>query len=272
MVGTTNQQTSDIDWTSSLISVTGTASLSGTVMPVIYLDGDTLTESGFENGTSLDFTILTATGGYTGTFDDISSISESLYAFLDLSLDYSSSSSVVLNVSRNDTTLEDVANTKNQKSVATALDYSDHDNDVYAAILTLSESGARNAYNQVDGEHAASTQGAISQNATLVGATIEGRVNQAFDASGEILPSMQIATHGAAAEIAIYYTTWMRAYGSVGSVDTTANTASLDTSAADVMVGADAAMGETCFGVFAGYQHGEYNADSVGSSSSDDAY
>ena len=268
VVGTTDQATSEIDWAASSIEVSGSATLSGTLETVVLLDSGALSESDLEEGETLTFDILEATDGYTGTFDDITSD----YAFLNVSLDYSSSTTVALNVTRNSTSFSDVAGTKNQKSVASALESGDHDNDVYAAILTLDENGARKAYNKVSGEQAASTQGGIAQNASIVGATVGARVNQAFDASGSSVPGMQIATHGAAAATAIDYTAWTRAYGSVGSVDATANTASMDSSAVGVMIGADAAMGDVRLGVFAGYQHGEFDADDIGSSASDDAY
>ena len=267
VVGTTDVNTDTTVWTASEISVTGTATLSGT-LAIALVDGQGyVTDSRFEAGDAFSVTVLSA-DDIEGEFTTVDS---SAYAFLDVSLDYSDTT-VTLNASRNDTTFTDVANTTNQKSVASALENGSHSGDVYTAILSLSESEARKAYNQVSGESAATTQGGIAQNATIVGSTISARVNQAFDASGAPLPGMQIATHGAAAATAIDYTTWTRAYGSVGSVDATANTAALDTSAAGVMIGADAAMGDVRLGVFAGYQHGEYDADDIGSSSSDDAY
>jgi len=128
---------------SDSLVITGTATLNGGTVSV-------LAGSGAYDTTTL-YTILSATGGVTGTFADVTSN----LAFLTPSLSYDADS-VSLTLTRNSTTFADVALTANQYAVASALDrgYSSAGGDmstVYNTLLGLSSAGARSAYDQVGG-------------------------------------------------------------------------------------------------------------------------
>jgi outer membrane autotransporter protein len=245
--------------THSQVQVNGTASLAGTVNVTTVGTAPNLSR----------YTILTADGGRTGTFDTVADN----YAYLDAALSYTATT-VDLTLTRNDVILSDVARTANQKAVATSLDGTPSTNPVVQQILGLSEGGARAAFDRLSGEAVASMKGSMTQDASRVGRTIFTRINQAFDESGSTpSPGVAIATHGAPDGLGgDAYTVWMRAYGSVGAADPTANTSGLDRTAGGAMFGADTRLGMARLGAFVGYQSSDYEVNALGSSSQADSY
>lgn len=244
--------------THSQVQVNGTASLAGTVNVTTVGTAPNLSK----------YTILTADGGRTGTFDAVTDN----YAYLDAALSYTATT-VDLTLTRNDVILSDVARTPNQRAVARSLDGTPNTNPVVRQILGLSEGDARAAFDRLSGEAVASMKGSMTQDANIVGTTVLSRINQAFEESGAPLPGIQIATHGAPDGLGgETYALWMRAYGSIGSTDATSTTFGVDRSAAGAMVGADARLGMARVGAFIGYQSSDYDVDALGSSSQADSY
>ncbi|WP_321501953.1 autotransporter domain-containing protein [Breoghania sp.] len=242
----------------SQVHVTGTANLSGTVK--IVATGTAPNSS--------TYTILTADGGRTGKFDTI----DEDYAYLDAALSYTDKT-VGVTLTRNDVALSGVAVTPNQRSVSRSLEGAPSSNPLVHEITGMSEGQARNAYNQLSGEQTASMQGTMTQNANVAGATVVNRINQAFDAGGAPAPGIAVATHGDAAGLGgEAYSVWMRAYGSIGSIDATANTASVDRSTVGAMFGADTQVGMARVGAYLGYQSSNYDVDALGSSSDANSY
>lgn len=135
---------------SDRLIVTGTATLNGGTVSVLAGSGPY-----FMNTT---YTILTA-GSVVGMFDSVTSN----LAFLAPSLSYDAAN-VYLLLTRNSTRFADVALTRNQYAVASALDrgtsYAAGDMvTVYNSLLGLSAAGARSAYNQTGGlSHASLTE------------------------------------------------------------------------------------------------------------------
>ena len=242
----------------SQVHVTGTANLSGTV---------NIVATGTAPNSST-YTILTADGGRTGKFDTINED----YAYLDAALSYTDKT-VGVTLTRNDVILSGVAATPNQRTVARSLEGTPNTNPLVHEIVGMSAGQARNAYNQLSGEQTASVQGTMTQNANVAGVTVVNRINQAFDAGGAPAPGIEVATHGDAAGLGgEAYAVWMRAYGSIGSTDATANTASVDRTTTGAMFGADTLVGMARVGAFVGYQSSNYDIDALGSSSDADSY
>ncbi|HOI73282.1 MAG TPA: autotransporter domain-containing protein [Syntrophales bacterium] len=135
---------------SDRLVVTGTATLNGGTVSVLAGSGQY-----FMNTT---YTILTA-GTVLGTFDSVTSN----LAFLTPSLSYDAAN-VYLLLTRNSTRFADVALTRNQFAVASALDRGTPSAagdmaTVYNSLLGLSAVGARRAYNQMGGlSHASLTE------------------------------------------------------------------------------------------------------------------
>jgi len=144
-----------------LITVNGNVTLSGGNVSVI-----TPTSGGFGGGQK--YTFLQHTGTRSGTFSGITTNS----AFLNATLVYDPNAVAFL-ISRNSTNLRDVAETFNQRQVATYLDQnnmmaSGDFLDVLDQVLTLDAAGARSAFDQLGGAIYGSAAQANFQNVTLM--------------------------------------------------------------------------------------------------------
>ncbi len=116
---------------------------------------------------STDYTLITAGGTLSGTFDTVNYVNN--LAFLDPTLTYNASA-LILNMTRNDNTFADIAKDNKDQGVATALnalgDSADPDASVVNTALTgLTNTQARRALKQVAGEEAASLSIVQGQNA-----------------------------------------------------------------------------------------------------------
>ncbi|WP_133491255.1 autotransporter-associated beta strand repeat-containing protein [Alcanivorax sp. 24] len=123
---------------SDLTHVTGTASLSGSVLHVGN-DGD------YQPFT--EYTILSADGGILDQFEAV----RSRFAFLDAGLDYGTND-VRLELTRNDVTFDSVALTRNQRSVAGAVESLAPDHAVYQDIVTQETGAAPAAFDRYSGD------------------------------------------------------------------------------------------------------------------------
>lgn len=136
------------------LTVTGSANLQGRLRVL----------SGFAyQGASTTYTVLSAAGGVSGTFDE--AVIPTL-AFLDASLAYQPNS-VELSLVRNDITFASVALTPNQRGVAAALDAMGAGT-LYNSILSLDVAEAQRAYDLLSGEAFGSSSAALIGEVGLV--------------------------------------------------------------------------------------------------------
>lgn len=141
---------------SDLIVVTGTAILDG---GNVHVSGDS---GEYCPGTTTDFdshfTILTADGGVTGSFDSISDTDSGDLKFLTPVLTTPDASSVAFFLQLEQTFFESITETRNQAEVARALDAisAGQGGDLGKVILRLqarpTEAGKRAAFDQLSGE------------------------------------------------------------------------------------------------------------------------
>ncbi|MBN7759357.1 autotransporter-associated beta strand repeat-containing protein [Nitratireductor aquimarinus] len=119
-----------------------------------FINGGTVNvraENGTDDGSTYDpattYTILTATGGVSGAF---SGVTEN-FAFLDAALAYDPDA-VLLTLSRNDTDFSELAKTHNQRVAAIGAQGLGSGNQLFDAILGLSDAQAPGAFDAISGE------------------------------------------------------------------------------------------------------------------------
>ncbi|MBR0868815.1 autotransporter-associated beta strand repeat-containing protein [Bradyrhizobium tropiciagri] len=137
------------------------------------------------------YNVLTANGGVSGTFTDVTTN----LIFLTPSLTYDANN-VFLTLGRNDTALASVAQTPNQIAVAGALDASGQlTNPLMVAVLNQGAAGARQAFDALSGEVHASAQTAMLDDSRYLRDAVLGRLRQSSFA-GSTGPMAALATGG----------------------------------------------------------------------------
>lgn len=165
--GGTYQVETNLAGQSDRIAATGTATLSGGRVLAV-------SQAGSYTTTPITYTILTATGGVTGTF---SGVSDSL-AFLKATLSYDAND-VFLNLSRNPTFFRDQALTRNQRAVAGALDQFPTTNPLFLAAAGIGGASVPGALDSLSGEIHASVQSTLIEDSLFVREALLGRLRQA---------------------------------------------------------------------------------------------
>lgn len=140
------------------IAVGGTAALAGAVQ---------VTAASGNYAPSTTYTILSATGGVTGSF---ASVSTDL-AFLNPSLSYDAANAY-LTLVRNGAFFQSVARTTNQRGVAGALDFAPTGSALAMAIVGKSAEGARLAFDALSGEGVAGALNVGLEANRLFGSTL----------------------------------------------------------------------------------------------------
>ena len=227
---------------SDRLIVTGTAGLGGTVrVRGAYSD-------------SGPYTILSATGGFTDTFEEVMDT-----LFIDYGLDYVDSNSdstddtVNLTSRRKDgVPFGEFAGTANQRAVANALDSLTPANAAVGDVMAANTpEGARAAYDARSGEVHASLKGTLMDAGQGTVTAVKSRL------------AARVGSVGAPATTAAFGTSsladgqsglWVTGYGASGETDATANTARMETNLRSVVFGIDRALSEGWrLGVLGGY-------------------
>jgi outer membrane autotransporter protein len=204
----------------------GTATINGGTVNVIP-------ENGTDDGSTYTYgtyTILTAAGGVSGTFD---SVTDS-YVFLNFNLGYDANN--VYLTSQQATEFIDVAQTYNQNSVANAVDALGSGNEVYDQLLTIigTADDARAAMDDLSGEIHASARSAMIEDSRFVRQSATRRMAT----RSEVSPGLNV---------------WGQGYGSRANWDDDNNASDMDQSSGGVLFGADTALSKTAhIGVLAG--------------------
>jgi autotransporter-associated beta strand protein len=243
-------------------------------------------------GTS--YAILTTTGNITGKFNN-SIISD--LVFLQAGLSYTANA-VNLQLTRNGTSFGSVANTPNQRAVASGLAGLGTGHPVVGALLQQNVAGAQQAFDALSGEAHASSQTALIVNALAVGDTVNSRLLQPYGFSAapatsqvtgfadDSYASLNYADGKAPVKAPwmarkapvpvvppVVYATWAQGIGSWLDRNGNGNAANLTSSSGGVISGIDATwMGLWRFGVAGGYSHSDINVNARASSLDVDSY
>jgi outer membrane autotransporter protein len=218
------------------------ATIDGGTVKVLAADGN--------YALSTRYTILTAGGGRTGEFDEVTSN----LAFLTPSLGYDANN-VYLTMDRNGIDFASVGGTPNQRSAGAGVESLGAGQPVWDAVVRLDAPGARIAFDQLSGEIHASAKTALIEDSRFVREAAVDRLRSGLNSDG----------HESVA--------WARFFGSWGRVSGDGNAAELDRSTGGFFAGADARLsGDWRGGVLAGYSRGNFDTDDRRSSGDSDNY
>ena len=242
----------------------GTATVNGGTVQVLAAAGN--------YSPSTSYTILSATGVVSGTFAGVTSN----LAFLTPSLTYDTHD-VNLLLTRNSTSFASVGVTPNQIAAAGGVESLGAGNAVNNAVLNLSASQARNAFDQLSGEVHASAKTALIEDSRFVRDAAINRLRSAFGAVGA--SSAPLAAYAADGKpVAVAATTdglafWGQGFGSWGSTNGDGNAAKLSRSTGGFLAGGDAAAFDGArIGALGGYSRTNFDVNDRGSSGTSDNY
>lgn len=199
------------------IVATGAATLGGGTVQVVAGTG--------EYATRTRYTILSAAGGVSGQFADVSSN----LAFLTPLLSYDAND-VYLTLARNDIRFSSVATTRNQAGVALAVELGGVGNGLYDGVSLLSAAQARDAFDGLSGE--------------IHSSAISAQVSTAYLVREALLDRLRAQHVGAQADVTPLRSLWGQTFGTSGSVGATAETAALRQHVWGIAVGADTTVAD----------------------------
>jgi len=252
---------------SDKILATGLATLSGGTVAVLAERGS--------YAASTSYTILSAAGGVSGRFSDVTSD----LVFLTPSLAYDSNN-VVLTMTRTATSFVDVAGTRNQASIGHAAEALGVGNPIYDTLLSGTAAEARAGFDLLSGEAHAQAVSVMIDESRLVRETIlnrlrgpllthaPGQVAAAFSAD---LPGRKGAVLMTAPVPQPRYTVWGEAFGGAGNTNADGNAAGLSRRSGGALLGADMLLYDNPgsslrVGVAGGYSQSRFDLDARRSS------
>lgn len=236
---------------SDLIAVSGVAVLNGARLHIVRIGA---------SAPILTYTILTAGGGVSGTFEDVSMLS----AFLDASLAYGPND-VTLTMGRNGTKFAAVGTTRNQRATGAGVEALGFGHTLYDTIVGLDAASARAAFGALSGEVHASARTALIEDSRFVRDAASGRLRSAF--GGVSAVSADVTNYGRA------ITGWGQIFGSRGHSDSDGNAARMGRQTQGVIAGADALLAETWrIGAITGFSHTSFDTERASSGSSNNTH
>jgi len=274
---------------SDKIIATGATSIDGGTVQVLAQNGTYARQT--------KYTILTASGGVDGEFDNVTSN----LAFLTPLLSYDPNN-VVLTLIRNDITFASVAQTPNQRTVAAALDQSPPLKPLVGAVANLTVAGARQAFDALSGEVHGSVQTTMIDDSRYIRQAVLGRLRQApyagadgamaaLGSGGPILayaepaadrgladrnsdrPTQAINQMLSAPAQSPDLTFWAQGVGAWGRVNSDGNAADLSRNLGGGFTGFDGRFGEWRAGLAGGYTNASASVSARASSANiDSAY
>lgn len=237
------------DGRSDRVIATGIVSLGGANLSVLAGAGNWASNT--------QYNIIQA-ASLNGTFGSVSSN----LAFLTPQVAYTGNSATLL-LNRNDIAFASVAQTDNQRAVASSLDVAGAGS-VYDAVAVLRADQASLAYDSLSGEIHASTRGAMFDDSRHVRDAIGTRLRNAQSQA----PSEGVLHVDADSGM----TFWVQGYGSWGDSNGNRNVADLDHNTQGALLGIDMPLNDTWrAGLAAGYGNSDLDADARNSSAKVDS-
>lgn len=236
------------------IAATGAATINGGTVQVVAQAGYAVPLA--------TYTILTAAGGVTGTFDAVTAN----FAFLTPTLNYGLNT-VTLTLARNNVAFRDIGRTPNQIATATGVESLAPGSAVIKAVLGLTATQAQGAFDALSGEIHASAATVLQQQSSVLREGVGARLRQALANDNAGGPMASMLAPGLTA------TVWMQAYGAASDNDANGNAAATTNTVGGVLAGLDAPIGDAWrVGLVGGYSQSRVNAAARSSSATIDNY
>ncbi|MER9437607.1 autotransporter domain-containing protein [Mesorhizobium sp. M0618] len=241
-------------------TTTGTADITDAILEVRV--------GGLAIGT---YTVLTANGGLTGTFNSVTGVTST--PFLSVTDTYDANNAYLDVTKVRD--FADAGLTPNQIATGEGLD-SLTGGAVFNAIAGLAtDAEAQAAFDRLSGEIHASAKGMLVEDSRFVRDAVTNRIMSAFgDVGAAALPVMAYGEGGPemVAADTDRFAVWDQAFGSWGNTDSDGNAAAFDRSTGGLLAGADTLVGGWRVGLLGGYSHSSFDADDRNSSGKSDSY
>ena len=285
--GSTYEVEANAGGQSDRIAATGAAALTGGTVQVLAQNGTYARQT--------RYTILTATGGVSGTFAGVTSN----LAFLTPTLSYDPND-VFLTLNRNDITFASIAQTPNQRAVAGALDRGPPFSPLVQAVINLTDAGALQAFDALSGEVHGSVQAVIVDDSRYIRQAVLGRLRQAPYAGGTgAIAALgsggpMLAYADSAADVALAYaggkrpafpikapplaapmqtpdlTFWAQGVGAWGKINGDGNAADVSRNLGGFFTGFDRRFGDWRAGLAGGYTNSSVSVNARASSANID--
>ncbi|MGV1978738.1 autotransporter-associated beta strand repeat-containing protein [Agrobacterium sp. 22-210-1] len=209
------------------------------------------------------YTVLTATGGVTGTY--ILTGNTWISTFYSMVADYDVSNVYV--DAKQTRAFSSAGKSRNQVAVADGLQSLPTGNTLRDTIaMSQTDEEARSAFNQLTGEVHSSIKGAVVEDSQFIRSAAIDRLRSAFETVGA-------SANSSAAYGVDGLSVWSNGYGSWRQTEGDGNAASMSHNLGGFVAGADAPVFDNWrLGVLAGYGHSNYNANERASSGSSDSY
>lgn len=207
------------------------------------------------------YTLMTASGGVSGTYGSLNGSLISDTPFINFSLDYDANH-VFLDSSRSDVAFADIADTHNQFATATALESQGEGGALYDHMLFLNEQEARQAYDQLSGEAYASIQSSLINNSAYTRSATYDQLSRGFAKGLRTSETYQSQPNF-----------WAHGFGEWSKQSGNSNAAATKTSLGGFLSGIDMqAFDNWRWGVMAGYSHMNFRLNERMSSGKSDDY
>jgi outer membrane autotransporter protein len=264
--------------TADRLTVNGTVNILGATLNLSLTPNDPSPAGGWDplNG---PFTIIAndSSDAVTGTFASVGNLNNLLFLNHLISYTGGDGNDVTLVLSRNDLSVEEVAQSPNQSAVAGAVDNLPSGNPVRSALLmSTDEDEARDALEQLAGDVHASVSGGTTQTSQFLGEFANDRVRSAFgDVAAPDLPVMGYGEGGLelVAADSDRFVVWGQALGNWGSFDGDGNSGGFKHSSGGLVAGGDTMLGDGWrLGMLGGYSRTSFDADGGAASGDSDNF
>ncbi|MDR7221548.1 autotransporter domain-containing protein [Aminobacter aminovorans] len=260
------------------LTVNGTVNIANATLNLKLTPNDPSPAGGW-NPLNGPFVIIAnnSTDAVTGTFASVGNLNNLLFLNHLVSYTGGDGNDVTLELSRNDLSVEEVAESSNQSAVGGAVDSLPTSNPVRSALLlSTDEEEARDALDELAGDVHASVSGGTTQTSQFLGEFANDRVRSAFgDVAAPDLPVMGYGEGGLelVAADTDRFVVWGQALGNWGSFDGDGNSGGFKHSSGGLVAGGDTIVGDGWrLGLLGGYSRTSFDTDDGAASGDSDNF